>query len=113
MLPFCRSTVPSLINLPVSYVSLPSNDMNAWYYPSHGHDSDVDDDEVRFHPAVGNWGRKSAKEARWIRRGKQVPWGPGIEEWQVGPHHPHSSLTYSKQTSRLFRSRNMQGNVLN
>ncbi|KAK7694365.1 hypothetical protein QCA50_001551 [Cerrena zonata] len=69
-----------------NYVSLPSNDMNAWYYPSHGHDSDVEDDDIRFHPAVGNWGRKSAKEARWIRRGKQVPWGPGIEEWQIEEH---------------------------
>ncbi|CAL1696423.1 unnamed protein product [Somion occarium] len=69
-----------------SYVSLPSNDMNAWYYPSHGYDSDADDDEIRFNPAIGNWGKKSVREARWIRRGKQAPWGPGIEEWQAEEH---------------------------
>lgn len=65
-----------------SFIGLPSNDTNGWYYPSHGYDTDAEDDENRFNSALGNWGRKSAKDARWIRRGKMVPWGPGIEEWQ-------------------------------
>ncbi len=73
-----RSTIDQL-----SFVSLPSNDANGWYYPSHGYDTDAEDDENRFSSAVGNWGKKSTKDARWIRRGKMVAWGPGVEEWQV------------------------------
>ncbi|KAI0076263.1 hypothetical protein K474DRAFT_1684919 [Panus rudis PR-1116 ss-1] len=65
-----------------SFVSLPSNDMQAWYYPTHGYDSDADDDDIRYSTAIGNWGRKHHKDARWIRRGKMAAWAPGYEEWE-------------------------------
>jgi hypothetical protein len=31
----------------------------------------------------GNWGMKKAQSARWVRTGKMVAWGPGIEDWEV------------------------------
>lgn len=30
----------------------------------------------------GNWGHKFAKRARWVRRGKITPWGPGMDDWE-------------------------------
>ncbi|KAI0786066.1 hypothetical protein C8Q75DRAFT_721836 [Abortiporus biennis] len=68
-----------------SFVSLPSNDSNTWYYPSHGY-TDLDEDDARYDPAVGNWGRKSSRDAKWMRRGKMTAWGPGVEEWEVEEH---------------------------
>ncbi|KDQ54764.1 hypothetical protein JAAARDRAFT_37863 [Jaapia argillacea MUCL 33604] len=64
-----------------SYVNVPSADNNAWYYPSHGHDSDEDDDLPT--PSQGNWGKKKGKQARWMRRGKMSAWGPGMEDWEA------------------------------
>ncbi|KAI0094571.1 hypothetical protein BDY19DRAFT_913481 [Irpex rosettiformis] len=66
-----------------SYVGLPSNDTHGWYYPSHGYSSDEDDVDVRFNTATGNWGRKTARDARWIKHGKMAPWGPSMEEWEI------------------------------
>ncbi|CCM01644.1 uncharacterized protein FIBRA_03705 [Fibroporia radiculosa] len=62
-----------------SIATLPSFDKNAWYYPSHG---DANDD-VRFTSVMGNWGRKSIHDARWIRKGKLAAWGPGLEDWEI------------------------------
>lgn len=61
--------------------TIPLSDHNMWYYPSHGHDSD--DDDLGIGSKTGNWGCKTAKGARWVRRGKITPWGPGMEEWEV------------------------------
>ena len=61
--------------------SVPLSDHNMWYYPSHGHDSDED---LIVGSKTGNWGCKTAKGARWVRRGKITPWGPGMEDWEVG-----------------------------
>ena len=72
-----------LIANPASLVSLPSNDNNAWYYPSHGYESEVEDDDPNYSTVTGNWGRKSTRHARWIRKGKMIAWGPGMEEWEV------------------------------
>jgi hypothetical protein len=58
---------------------LPLSDPNSWYYPSHGHDSD--DEEINVQG--GNWGKKHAKNARWVRRGKMIAWGPDMEDWEV------------------------------
>ncbi|THH32330.1 hypothetical protein EUX98_g1860 [Antrodiella citrinella] len=66
-----------------SFVGLPSNDINSWYYPSHGYNSDADDDDVRYNTSTGNWGKKTHKDARWIRTRKMTAWGPGIEEWET------------------------------
>lgn len=63
-----------------SVISLSAHDDNAWYYPSHGYDSD---DEIRFSAARGNWGRKTVKDAKWVRRGKMAAWAPAREEWEV------------------------------
>ncbi|PFH49213.1 hypothetical protein AMATHDRAFT_63591 [Amanita thiersii Skay4041] len=59
----------------------PLSDRNSWYYPSHGHDSD--EDEARVGTKLGNWGRKSARGARWVRRGKLAAWGPSMEDWEA------------------------------
>ncbi|THH19718.1 hypothetical protein EW146_g1513 [Bondarzewia mesenterica] len=64
-----------------SYFAVPSNDNNAWYYPSLSHDSDEEDASTTA--TLGNWGRKTMKGARWVRKGKMAAWGPGIEDWEV------------------------------
>ena len=61
--------------------TVPLSDHNMWYYPSHGHDSD--EDGLSVGSKMGNWGCKTAKGARWVRRGKITPWGPGMEDWEV------------------------------
>jgi hypothetical protein len=63
---------------------LPSHDNNSWYYPSQGHDSD--EDNLSYGISRGNWGKKKAAGARWIRTGKLTAWGQGIEEWEVWTH---------------------------
>ena len=68
---------------PYSVVSLPSNDSNAWYYPSHGGDSDNQENDNIYGTVTGNWGKKTTQHARWIRKGKMIAWGPGIEDWEV------------------------------
>ena len=60
---------------------LPLSDHNVWYYPSHGHDSDEED--LHIGSKGGNWGNKTAKSARWVRRGKITSWGPGMDDWEV------------------------------
>lgn len=70
-------TISRMDDLP----SVPLSDHNMWYYPSHGHDSD--DDDINIVSETGNWGCKTAKGARWVRRGKITPWGPGMEDWEV------------------------------
>jgi hypothetical protein len=73
----CSDSHCSMDDLP----SVPLSDHNMWYYPSHGHDSDEED--ISIGPKTGNWGCKNAKGARWVRRGKITPWGPGMEDWEV------------------------------
>ncbi|KAI0322288.1 hypothetical protein OF83DRAFT_1161287 [Amylostereum chailletii] len=66
-----------------SFASGTPTDSNHWYYPACGAESD---DEVKdYAPDVStsNWGRKSNKGARWMRKGKLAAWGPGIEEWEA------------------------------
>lgn len=60
---------------------LPLSDRNAWYYPSNGHDSD--EEELGVGSREGNWGHKTAKGARWVRRGKITAWGPEMDDWEV------------------------------
>lgn len=57
------------------------NDHNAWYYPSQGFDSDTE--SLNTSVAGGNWGKKTMKGSRWVRRGKIASWGPGIDEWEA------------------------------
>lgn len=68
----------------LSFVSLPFNDSNSWYYPTNGYDTNADGDDVRYNTASGNWGMKNKRDSRWMRKGKIAAWGPGIEEWEVG-----------------------------
>lgn len=63
------------------YINLPSGDHNAWYYPSHGYDSE--EETLNVSSQGGNWGKKTMKDARWVRKGKLAAWGPGMEDWQV------------------------------
>lgn len=65
-----------------SYTTLPSNDRNDWYYPSVTA-PDSDEETLQIGVKGGNWGKKTAKGARWIRRGKKVAWGPARDEWEV------------------------------
>ncbi|TBU39581.1 hypothetical protein BD309DRAFT_872013 [Dichomitus squalens] len=63
-----------------SLMSLPSNDTDAWYYPSYGFEAN---DEDLPRPAFrGNWGIKSYNEAKWVRKGKMTAWGPWMEDWE-------------------------------
>lgn len=61
---------------------LPLSDQNAWYFPSHGHDSE----EEEIPAYVGNWGRKDTGNARWVRGGKMAAWGPDMEDWEASFH---------------------------
>lgn len=85
--------------------SVPLSDHNMWYYPSHGHDSDEEDLSVGS--KTGNWGCKTAKGARWVRRGKITPWGPGMEDWEVRIHAFFFFFCYSEPC----RPRNVLVNV--
>lgn len=60
-------------------VSLPSNDMHTWYYPSHGYSSDDNHSVNAFN---GNWGRKTHKHAKWVKKGKMISWRQGREDWE-------------------------------
>ena len=62
--------------------SIPINDQNAWYYPSQGHD-DSDEDPLDVSTSRGNWGKKTTRGSRWVRKGKIAAWGPGMDEWEV------------------------------
>ena len=67
-----------------SLMSLPSNDSDAYYYPSNGYDLD---DDIPSPPFRGNWGRKMFNEAKWVRKGKMTAWGPSMEDWEVRIFH--------------------------
>ena len=60
---------------------LPLSDPNSWYYPSHGYTSD--EEEVHAGMKRGNWGNKTTRGSRWLRRGKLAVWGPPMEDWEV------------------------------
>ncbi|KAI5124438.1 hypothetical protein M0805_008322 [Coniferiporia weirii] len=51
-------------------------------YPSFA-TSDSDESELPAGVSRGNWGRKTMKGARWVRRGKAVAWGPSKGEWEA------------------------------
>jgi hypothetical protein len=70
------------LSVPEETNALPLNDQNAWYYPSQGHD-DSEDEFLNVSTRGGNWGKKTAKGARWVRRGKIAAWGPGMDEWEA------------------------------
>ncbi|KAG0703126.1 hypothetical protein DFH29DRAFT_1043576 [Suillus ampliporus] len=57
------------------------NDHNAWYYPSQGFSSDDEDLSVSI--VGGNWGNKTTKGSRWVRKGKMAAWGPGMDDWEA------------------------------
>ncbi|KAH9853129.1 hypothetical protein C2E23DRAFT_823368 [Lenzites betulinus] len=63
-----------------SYMSLPSNDNDAWYYPSYGFEPN--DEDLPHSSFKGNWGIKTYNEAKWIRRGKVTAWAPWMEDWE-------------------------------
>jgi len=87
---------------------LPSGDRNEWYYPSRPYDSD--DDELQAGTPMGNWGRKHLKSARFVRKGKMAPWGPGREEYDVRliillesiSAHPDCSLFVSRRSKNAL-----------
>jgi hypothetical protein len=64
-----------------SLYSAAANDSNSWYYPSNEVDSDTSELEVGT--STGNWGKKHLRNARWVRKGKMVAWGPGMDDWEV------------------------------
>lgn len=57
------------------------NDHNAWYYPSQGFSSD--DEDLAVSIVGGNWGNKTRKGSRWVRKGKLAAWGPGMDDWEA------------------------------
>ncbi|KAI9462361.1 hypothetical protein BJY52DRAFT_1221991 [Lactarius psammicola] len=59
----------------------PTKDSNSWYHPSL--EGTSGDEEEITDVVKGNWGRKAAKGARWLRKGKLAAWGPGMEEWEA------------------------------
>jgi len=57
------------------------NDHNAWYYPSQGFDPETE--SLNISVSGGNWGKKTMKGCRWVRRGKIAAWGPNMDEWEA------------------------------
>ena len=74
----CHAHTPSR---GISYMCLPSNDNDAWYYPSYGFEPN--EEGLPAPPFRGNWGMKTFNEAKWVRRGKMAAWGPWVEDWEV------------------------------
>ncbi|KAI0274845.1 hypothetical protein BC834DRAFT_815284 [Gloeopeniophorella convolvens] len=66
--------------IPIISFPTPTKDNNAWYHPSL---EGTSDDEGPVDATKGNWGKKAIRGARWIRKGKMVAWGPGMEEWEA------------------------------
>ncbi|KAI0757263.1 hypothetical protein C8Q80DRAFT_1090446 [Daedaleopsis nitida] len=64
-----------------SLMSLPSNDNDAWYYPSYGFEPI--EEGLPVSSFRGNWGIKSHNEAKWVRKGKMTAWGPWMEDWEA------------------------------
>ena len=64
-----------------------------YHYPLGAAD-DVDELDLPVSVAGGNWGKKSKKGARWVRRGKAAAWGPSKDEWEVCSCYQHVSATY-------------------
>ncbi|KAL1737741.1 hypothetical protein HDZ31DRAFT_11797, partial [Schizophyllum fasciatum] len=62
--------------------TLPLSDSNSWYYPSYGYDTEDEEDTMEPGSSLGNWGNKSTRGARWVRRGKIAAWGPEMDDWQ-------------------------------
>ncbi|KAF5377440.1 hypothetical protein D9615_005156 [Tricholomella constricta] len=60
---------------------LPLSDQNNWYYPSHGYESE--NEMLESGSRGGNWGNKTVKGARWVRRGKIASWGPAMDDWEA------------------------------
>lgn len=80
-------------------MSLPSNDNDAWYYPSYGFESN---DEDLPRPAFrGNWGVKTYNQAKWARKGKMTAWGPWMEDWEVRLRHFQSEDSFPNYVCRL------------
>ncbi|KAI6031963.1 hypothetical protein BKA83DRAFT_4208009 [Pisolithus microcarpus] len=44
---------------------------------------DSDTESLNTSVAGGNWGKKTMKGSRWVRRGKIASWGPGIDDWEA------------------------------
>ncbi|KAG6837040.1 hypothetical protein H0H93_015903 [Arthromyces matolae] len=59
---------------------LPLSDSIEWYYPSQGYESD--EDLLDSASIGGNWGNKTIRGARWVRKGKITTWGPTMEDWE-------------------------------
>ena len=72
-----------------SLMSLPSNDNDAWYYPSYGFEPN--DEGLPASSFRGNWGIKTYNEAKWVRKGKMTAWGPWMEDWEVRAQTFHCS----------------------
>ncbi|KAG5733055.1 hypothetical protein E4T56_gene3572 [Termitomyces sp. T112] len=59
---------------------LPLSDSIKWYYPSQGYDSD--EELLKPGSRGGNWGNKTIRGARWVRKGKITTWGPSMDDWE-------------------------------
>ncbi|KAI0001827.1 hypothetical protein BJV77DRAFT_969883, partial [Russula vinacea] len=69
---------------------------NSWYHPSL--EGASGDEEEPIEVAKGNWGRKTAKGARWLRKGKLAAWGPGMEEWEMNEPESVLDLYFPRQS---------------
>ncbi|KZT19389.1 hypothetical protein NEOLEDRAFT_1102312 [Neolentinus lepideus HHB14362 ss-1] len=95
-----RSASTIATDIDANYVSVPSNDHNSWYFPCHGYDSD---EEERVSSVQGNWGLKHTKNSRWMRRGKMVAWGPGMDDWEA-EERARKRVKYMLSRTQLDRS---------
>ncbi|KAG8220022.1 hypothetical protein J3R82DRAFT_1033 [Butyriboletus roseoflavus] len=84
------------------------NDHNAWYYPSQGFDPETE--SLNISVSGGNWGKKTMKGCRWVRRGKIAAWGPNMDEWEV--KHFHSPLMFLMFLQAEDRARQRIRNLL-
>lgn len=68
------------------------------YYPYPGVVDDAEELELPVSVAGGNWGKKSKKGSRWVRRGKAAAWGPSKDEWEVCTCYCYVSAAYAAFT---------------
>ncbi|KAI4528415.1 hypothetical protein FB107DRAFT_253520 [Schizophyllum commune] len=80
--------------------SLPLSDSNSWYYPSYGYDTEDEEETIMPGSSLGNWGNKSTRGARWVRRGKIAAWGPEMDDWQTEERARKRIKTLMQQNAR-------------
>ena len=85
----------------LSYGNGMYEERNVFQFQNLSSSSDSDDLELAAENPNGNWGRKSVKGAKFVRRGKLAAWSPTKGEWEVRIPAISYSLVYKEHQPTL------------